>query len=745
MARGLKRFLVAPYQSGLQEDKRAWLISNDAFTELRNAYIYRGRVRKRFGSRLFNEESDSPELSSRLRIQIGTTTSDGNFPSNDSDDTYDVPGEVYKVGQQFSVDDVLFTVHTTGTPMDMKRTDNSSATATFNTENGKVRIEGAPADKPVFFYPAEPVMGIRTYERPPLNDEDVIAFDTQFAYTLNNSQWERLSGGDDTWTGSDDDFFWSTNYRGQEAFDTIFVATNNVTDDGIRYYDGDTWTKLRPKIIETDDKAAYLETARIVLPFKDRLIAINTVETDLNDNTERYKNRCRFSVNGNPLAKEAWRQDNPGQGNYIDAPTREAAVSAEFIQDRLVVYFERSTFELAYTQNQIVPFIWRRINSELGSDSQFSIVSVEQQAVTIGNVSIHASNGSQVYRIDDKIPDRVYRIRNTKAGSERVHGIRDFQNKQIYWSIPQDLKTTYPEKVLVFNYQTQSWATADDSITTFGYIFNSFIDDTRTWESDDTWQERSDVWVEGSSIEGFMAVTAGNQEGYIFIIDPDITANAPVLSVTDIENVTDGGITLTVEQHNLRVGDFVQILKPVISDGDDGTAISSIDELIFRVDQVDDDNTITTFSVDEIEDTYLGGGILRRVSRIDIKTKEYGFFLEQGYDTFIPQIDFYVDNTELGEITCDYFTDTADLSLRDESNVTNTIFGDMIIQSRPFDTYDQNKRRLWRALYPLAEGSTIQLRLFLSDDQMTRVDTAFSDFQLHAMLFSASQATRTLR
>lgn len=741
MARGLKRFLIAPYQSGLQEDRRAWLISNDAFAELRNAYVYRGRIRKRFGSRLFNGVADSPELSSRLRAQIDTTD-----PTTGNISTI-VPGNIYKVGQQFSIDSVLFTVYQEGQPASMLRTDNKTATATYNTTTGEVVINDAPAGKPVFFYPAEPVMGIRTYERPPLNDEDVIAFDTQFAYTLNNVQWERLDGGTDIWTGTDSDFFWSTNYRGQEAFDTIFVVTNNTTNDGIRYYDGVTWTQLRPEIIvdSSTGDTAFLETARIVLPFKDRLIALNTVETDLSGSTDRYKNRCRFSVNGNPLANDAWRQDITGQGNYIDAPTREAIISAEFIQDRLVVYFERSTFELAYTQNQIVPFIWRRINSELGSDSQFSIVSVEQQAITVGNVSIHASDGSQVYRIDDKIPDRVYEIRNTKAGPERVHGVRDFQNKQIYWSIPQDLETTYPEKVLIFDYQTQSWATADDSITTFGYIFNSFIEDSRTWDSDDTWEERTDTWVEGASIEGFMAVVAGNQEGYIFIIDPDITTNAPVLSVTNMQDATGGGVTLTVEQHNLRVGDFVQILHPVFSDGSGGTIIPVIDEFILRVDSINDDNTFTTFDIDDIGDDYLGGAILRRVSRIDIKTKEYGLFLEQGYDTFIPQIDFYVDNTVLGEMTCDYFTDSADLSLRDESQATNTIFGDMIVETKPLSTYDKNKRRLWRALYPLAEGSVIQLRLFLSDEQMKLPDTAFSDFQLHAILFHASQASREIR
>ena len=52
-------------------------------------------------------------------------------------------------------------------------------------------------------------------------------------------------------------------------------------------------------------------------------------------------------------------------GGYIDASTEEQIVSAEFIKDRLIVYFERSTWELAYTGNEVLPFVWQKINTEL--------------------------------------------------------------------------------------------------------------------------------------------------------------------------------------------------------------------------------------------------------------------------------------------------------------------------------------------------------------------------------------------
>lgn len=36
------RFLIAPMQSGLQTNLRPWLIQDDAFSQLNNAYLFRG-------------------------------------------------------------------------------------------------------------------------------------------------------------------------------------------------------------------------------------------------------------------------------------------------------------------------------------------------------------------------------------------------------------------------------------------------------------------------------------------------------------------------------------------------------------------------------------------------------------------------------------------------------------------------------------------------------------------------------
>lgn len=112
-----KPYLIAPFESGLQKGLEPWLLPEDAFTRLNNAFIYRGRVRKRVGAK-YTELSTYPlppnnynyQMYSRLRMKLGTTLANGNFS------TPAVPGSIFKTGQMFSVGNVLFTVPEAGTP-----------------------------------------------------------------------------------------------------------------------------------------------------------------------------------------------------------------------------------------------------------------------------------------------------------------------------------------------------------------------------------------------------------------------------------------------------------------------------------------------------------------------------------------------------------------------------------------------------------------------------------------------------
>src|SRR5665213_561099 len=159
----MDRFLIAPINSGLQTDVKPWIIPDDAFARLNNAYVFRGRVRKRFGSRYMvpSIPIDSPyeQLQSRLRINIGTTNgTTGNLPPTV------VPGVAMGLGAAFSVGAQILT--SSGSSGSLRSTGTTTGTYTVSGGVGTVTLTGDDTTNlstAVYYYPAFPVMGLVTF------------------------------------------------------------------------------------------------------------------------------------------------------------------------------------------------------------------------------------------------------------------------------------------------------------------------------------------------------------------------------------------------------------------------------------------------------------------------------------------------------------------------------------------------------------------------------------------------------
>lgn len=726
----LDRFLVAPLTEGLETDVKPWLLPDKAFAELKNAYVFRGSVRKRFGTRLLQgtavvDPTVAP-LHSRLRIQVDTTDGNGDAAGT-------VPGAIFKVGQMFSVGDEMFTVSTTGTPTVMLTT-GAATTHTYHTSGGSAGdydIQGAAATTDVYFYPAEPVMGLLTYEVPAINDEVTYAFDTQFSYQYTGGGWERLGTG--IWTGDNSQFFWGENYRGADSDDALLFVTNYNDDDQTKYWDGTVWTTFAPPYNVAGDT---IETCQVILSFKDHLLFLNTREKNLGSGViTTHSNRCRFSQNGSPIAADAW-LENPetsGKGGWIDAPTKEAIISARILRDRAIVFFERSTWEFVFTGNKIAPFVWQKINSELGAESTFSSVLFDKVILGVGNVGIHACNGANVERLDEKIPDFVFDIHNGSDGPTRVYGIRHYKAEVVYWTLPEaEGNPTFPTKVLVYNYRTGTWALNDDSLTCFGYL-QSETDET--WQTTQlTWAEFISPWNTGALQSEFPNVVAGNQEGFVFIVDIGVPRNAPSLQISALAIGANDVVTLTVVDHNLKIGDYI-----LVESVQGATGIN--DEVYSITSVTGDDITIT---VPGVAGVYTGGGTLARVSVVDIKTKGYNFYQKDGRNLFIPKVDFYVDRTADGMIAVDFSISSSDRSMVEDGTTSGAILGTSVLETSPHDLlpYEASQKRFWHALYPQAQGSSLQIRMYFDAAQMLDKDIALSDFQLNAFCIYAQSIRR---
>jgi hypothetical protein len=722
------RFFIAPYdqESGVHTDVKPWLVPDTAFAELTNAYVFRGRVRKRFGSRWLSDTS----LGTRLRINIGVTPGALNIPG---------PSPALAIGQMFSIGTDVFTIYQLGAGVATYST-NAAITCTINSvaATNTVSFAGAAAGLTVYYYPSLPVMGLLNVESTAINDESIIAFDTRFAYQYTGG-WERLATGPALWSGSDSQFFWGCTWTDANASSKVFFVTNfNENETSyLRTFtpSTSTWASFRPQIDATPN---YLNCARLIVPFKNRLVALNTWEGPATLASQlHYPNRCRYSQVGSPLdLVNSWRTDLPGRGNAVDAATTEAIVSCEFIRDRLIVYFERSTWELVYTGNQIYPFTWQQINTALGAESTFSIVPFDRVVLGIGNVGIHACNGANVERIDNAIPDTVFDIHNDTDGPYRVYGIRDYFVETVYWTFPDvdaDSTQPYPNKVLVYNYKTGTWSFFDDSITCFGYYQPTT---GITWSSTTVTWSSTTSWGGGSLQAKSRQIIAGNQEGFTFICDSEETTNSSALQISNMA-IVDNVITITAINHNLRMNEYVYF-EGISSVG----TITTLNDTIYQVQNVTQ-NTFDIITDTVLTGPYRGGGLIARVSNIVIKTKEFNFYAKEGRNASILKADFLVDTTATGQIQVDCYASTNTWSLVDGGLTTGALIG-----TSTLDTFNYAAAaapipsefptaRVWHPVYLQADGEFIQLKFYLNDDQMKSTSIRYDDFQLHAICFSA--------
>ncbi len=658
------------------------------------------------------------------------------------------------VGQMFSSGDEIYTVNVVGAPAALLST--GGGAATYDTGTRTFILVGGPITTDVFWYPAQPVMGLVNYEQEALNDEELFAFDTQFAYIFTNvTGWLRQAGGAaaNTWTPSAtiDAYFTVENYRGLLSNDYLMFVTNNTQADALRYWDGTNWNAFGTALTtQTDAAGSFIITARIIKSFAGRLFLMNVLESVLpGPNIERFSNKIWFSAAGSPVSGTAFRFDQ-NQAGFIIFPINEAITSAEIIKGNLVIYFERSTVILRFTNDSISPFDFEVINNELGVESTRSMIKFDEVILGFGPNGIHACNGVNVQRIDSEIPNTIFEVNNTESGPQRVAGIRDYWTETVYWSYNSIISQTdsnriWPNRVLVYNYKDNNWAYNDDSISAFG---NFYLQQNLTWAGlTDPWLELSLAWSSGSSSENFRSVVCGNQEGFTFILDSGTSSNSVALQITDI-TIIDPIITITAVDHNLADASYV-----VLSGINGGVNLTNLNDQVFQVDTL----TVDTFTIQRagISGTYTGGGSITRVSEIEILTKQYNFYLKEGVNTRLFQVDFLVGRTALGEINVEPLISSSSRSMFNDAIDTDTLIGTSDLQTTPYalKPLESSQDRFWHSLYYQIEGEFIQLHFCFTEDQILafneaivlgtpRVDVINSPFELDGLIFSAQPTGR---
>ena len=576
---GYKPLYIKAMETGLVQSRQDFILPNDAYPILQNAFVWRERIKKKQGY----------EILGRLR-RIITASSIGNISAAGAGTfTFDLftllgiiatePNASFELGSATTI------TITIAAPIAQTLTD-STGTGTL-TITGAGPITAASINYVIgvlsltfsgvaalsaatltgAYYSGLPAMGLRSRETNAVNSEQCIAFDTIYAYRFGAGGWQEFIPGT-TWTGGNADFFWSTNYFVGDGNLKIFWVTNSsgTGGDPIRYTNGVVWVDFAPTI--TSAGGTQLHQCLAMLPFRGRLLAFNTLEGANLAGSTAYYQRIRWSAIGTPFSvvsaavtivnAQAWYDDVRGQGGFLDIPTAESIVSVGFVRDNLVIYCERSTWQLRYTGRAIQPFQIEKVNSELGAEGTFSTVQFDTSLVGIGDKGVVECDSFKSDRIDIKIPDLVFEFDNDHFGPQRVHGIRDFQQRLAYWTYPYQPSepngNVYPNRRLVYNYENDSWAIFTDSLTCLGTFQAQF---GRTWANTHIpWQSANFPWISRSAL--FPSIIGGNQQGYILYLDVQAT-NDPSLFVQNITGNSISATVITSPDHNLETGQVISI------------------------------------------------------------------------------------------------------------------------------------------------------------------------------------------
>ncbi len=831
-----QQFLIGPTKDGVRKDIKPWATPEDSFDTLLNAYQFRGRIVKKSGYSLLGQLANgTPVMGLKTREQFGINLQ--SLIAFDTTTSYEWNGTAFvPLLIAGSASQEVWS----GTDHDFFYTANYANA--FWATNNKPGLHGWNLTAIGTFSGSAGVGNSATVNVLAAGNAVAVGDQVWFinlsaAVAGNAAVLATVTASGNPFTvqatglKASSTFAWT---NGNSATGMVLDASRNISgQDGIRYYgvltNGTGWANYNPPI----DPFTTLVGALLIFPYRGYLVFLSTTEGN-DQGVDTYTNRARWTQIGTPYYSapqpnfpnlqgvdiNAARDDLFGRGGASDAPTNEAIVTAAFIRDILVVYFTRSTWRLRFVNNAQNPFVWERVNVELGSDCTGSAIPFDKGLMAIGNRGISISDGNDTQRFDEKIPDEIFQIRATNFGFQRVQGIRTFRTRLNFWTIPsiENPDGTFPDKVLVFNYDTKTWAFFDDCFTTFGYYYPSSSGET--WaELTDPWSTYSSLsWNSGVSSSGFEQIVAGNQQGYVFLLEEENSINAPSLTILGLTAANPGVFTVT--NNNLPDGTWITLSGIVGTTSDDGVSLNGRN---FKISKAL--TTQATFTISEFEsinggnaagvtynntigfvpivpgsvqinvgslvfkDSDLDGalfeasalgqgqinyetgaftlnfnpsigssavsirvvsysplqglvivattgaytpssGQLATISNIGIQTKFFNFF-QNAQRARLSAIDFYMNVTSGGQLTCDVLADSSDvpvntpLSDNPQSNVLLTTLNPYQVGGGPETIF---------RLFCDSQAQTLQLSLYMTDEQMAVNSISQSDFELLSMI-----------
>lgn len=580
------------------------------------------------------------------------------------------------------------------------------------------------------------------------------------------------------------------------------LLTNSIVgQDGIRWYDGDPtggtglptgsglgWVNFAPPLTAgttiIDDNPAelyYMVGALAIIPFKDRLVFfspyIQTSAMALSATPPiQLIDVALWSWNGTPYYAapvpvnqsfdvRAYYVDQDGFGGWISAGIDQSIITVSNNEDVLLVGFTGKQARFVYTSNDLIPFLFYIINSELGTSSTFSSITLDRGALSYGQNGFILTTQVSSQRIDLQIPTVAFQINSTAANNApaRISSARDFYHEWVHFTfVPNTSQWSFPTQTFQYNYREDCWSIQYENFTTHGQFRKQqgFTWASNPWNASGTgWSGINDSWNSGVNTSLFPNVIAGTPQGFV-VIKNDGTGEAPTGSIEAITN--NGGFTqITSDNHCVSsdsgpLGDggdylyFLNFLGQTYLNGQIGRVTTIIDANNFVIDIPYSNSSV-----------YLGLGTFTRLSQPLIQTKQFPVYWQEGRKVRVGVQKYLMDYTDDAQVSLFIYLsqDPTDawnnFPIVPMDTANNSLIYSTVLYTCPESTnlglspitqslnnpnpISGNQYQIWHRINTSLIGDTFQLGITLNDPQMRNLTYAIAEIGLHAIEISVGR------
>lgn len=363
----------------------------------------------------------------------------------------------------------------------------------------------------------------------------------------------------DVFSGDFTNFFTVANYKYK------LFATNNV--DRIFYYDGMCLNYLNtnlsaPKLVTATAGVPTFDISRClhVVVYQQRLLLLSP--TKITDGEQVFT--VYWSKLKNPL--------DFSNDEFLPASTSEPIRAFGLINTDLVIRFASSERILRYTGDTFDPFRFDSTNVIWDCDGPYSSINYDTWYSTVGRPGIVGSDGVNVRRVDEIIPDftdptilsqqvPVPYLNQNSIGQSYGERFDDLKEGWLcYNSGPQDQSAVTPsDNVLAFNYLDNTYAVFSFpfSCLGFGRVIN-----VPTWGTTFTkWENMSVPWSSFNIQKSSLVDLAGDQYSRVFVLNTGNTqTNVAGAEIPVLMSVITKNFNPFIEQGQLALFGYVDLL-----------------------------------------------------------------------------------------------------------------------------------------------------------------------------------------